>query len=279
MRRLGQPAGAADHLADYGAAAAQIALRYPQAAGIEIWLEPNNTPFWGAAPNPGRYADLVRATTSAVRATGSSMPLITGGLAPGAAASTKLEFGEFLAQALAHGGIETADSIGFDAVTDTPFTSPDDPTAGYLGRLRVQIQELHAKLASAGAQRPIAILELAYSTRRRRLQRGPAVPGAEREPRRPAPDRRRPARHRQPAVRQRRRVEGRGLRRPASERVAEDRLLPARERCRRGQAAGLLSAAGRRPDRGRREGPFRGPLRSWPVSRILSCTAIHLAGS
>ncbi len=155
---------AQDHLADYGAAAAQIALRYPQAAGIEIWLEPNNTPFWGAAPDPGRYADLVRATTSAVRATGSSMPLITGGLAPGAAASTKLEFGEFLAQALAHGGIETADAIGFDAVTDTPFTSPDDPTAGYLGRLRVQIQELHAKLASAGAQRPIAILELAYST-------------------------------------------------------------------------------------------------------------------
>ena len=29
----------------------------------------------------------------------------------------------------------------------------------------------------------------------------------------------------------------------------------------------------------RREGPLSGPLRSWPVSRILSCAAIYLAGS
>ncbi len=152
------------HLADYGAAAAQIALRYPQAAGIEIWLEPNNEPFWGAKPEPGLFSRLVAETTAAVRAAGSPIPLITGGLAPGEAASTKLEFGEFLAQALERGGIETADAIGFDAVTTTPFTSPNDPTAGYLGRLRVQVQELHARLAAAGRSLPIAIAELAYST-------------------------------------------------------------------------------------------------------------------
>ena len=90
--------------------------------------------------------------------------MITGGLAPGEAASTKLEYGEFLAQALERGGIETADAIGFDAVTTTPFTPPSDPTAGYLGRLRVQVQELHARLAAAGRSLPIAIAELAYST-------------------------------------------------------------------------------------------------------------------
>ena len=40
-----------NRLADYGAAAAQVALRYPQSAGIEIWLEPNVTDFWGAPPS------------------------------------------------------------------------------------------------------------------------------------------------------------------------------------------------------------------------------------
>ena len=36
------------------------------------------------------------------------------------------------------------------------------------------------------------------------------------------------------------------------------------------------AAAPKAPER--RRGPFRGPFLSWPVSRILSCTAIHLAG-
>ena len=153
-----------NRLADYGAAAAQVALRYPQSAGIEIWLEPNVTDFWGAAPEPNKFSDLVKATSSAVRATGSQVPLITGGLAPGEADPNRLVYGDFLAEALQHGGIETADAIGFDAVTSTPFTSPDDPTAGYLGRLRVQLQDLRSRLAAAGQQRPIAITELAYST-------------------------------------------------------------------------------------------------------------------
>ena len=200
------------------------------------------------------------------------MPLITGGLAPGAAASTKLEFGEFLAQALAHGGIETADAIGFDAVTDTPFTSPDDPTAGYLGRLRIQIQELHAKLASAGAQRPIAILELAYSTSGDGAysedQQSQALSASLGVLRRIS---RRPARHRQPAVRQRRRVEGRGLRRPASERGAETRLVPARERRRRGQAAGLLSARAAE----RTEDTSRAPLGALSLAACKPDPVVH----
>ena len=117
-----------------------------------------------ATRSPNTFSDLVKATSSAVRATGSQIPLITGGLAPGEADPNKLVYGDFLAQALQHGGIETADAIGFDAVTSTPFTSPDDPTAGYLGRLRVQLQDLRSRLAAAGQQRPIAITELAYST-------------------------------------------------------------------------------------------------------------------
>jgi hypothetical protein len=90
--------------------------------------------------------------------------VISGGLAPGNAASDKMELGEFLAAALAHGSVQGADAIGFHAVSDVPFASGDDPTAGYLGRMRILIQELNDKLAAAGVSRPIDITELAYSS-------------------------------------------------------------------------------------------------------------------
>ena len=152
------------HISDYAAVAAQVAARYPASAGIEVWLEPNSARFWGATPDPQTFSDLVGATVSAVAATQTGVPVISGGLAPGAAASDKVEAGKFLAQALARGGIKSAAAIGLDAVPDVPFKSGSDPTAGYLGRIRILIQTLETAEAAAGASAPIGITELAFST-------------------------------------------------------------------------------------------------------------------
>ncbi len=154
----------ASKVGDYAAAAAEVAKRYPQSRAIEVWLEPNGQ-FWGAAPpNPKLFSELVGATANAVHATGTGVPVYSGGLAPGAADPSKQEFASFLSDALAAGGIENADAIAFHAVADVPFKPPNDPTVGYLGRMRVQIQDLRSELAADGLATPIAITEFAYST-------------------------------------------------------------------------------------------------------------------
>ena len=155
---------AASHLDAYASTAAQIALRYPQLQAIEIWLEPNSRKFWGAAADPATFSTMVGKAAAAVHATGTGVSVYSGGLAPGMADPDKIEYGSFLSQALDAGGIQSADAIAFHAVTDTPFSPGDDPTAGYLGRLRIQAQTLKAALAAHGVTKPLAFTQLSYSS-------------------------------------------------------------------------------------------------------------------
>ncbi|MQA74121.1 MAG: hypothetical protein GEU88_07255 [Solirubrobacterales bacterium] len=155
---------AAPSVGAYANAAAQIALRYPMSAAIEIWFEPNSAKFWGAPADPRGFSELVGAASAAIQATGTGVAVYSGGLAPGRAAADKLEMSKFLSRALAAGGIEGADAIGFHAVADVPFKPGNNPTKGYLGRLRINVQALDSELADAGVRRPIAVTELAFST-------------------------------------------------------------------------------------------------------------------
>ena len=152
------------HVADYAFAAAQIALRYPQSAAIEVWSQPNDAQFWGARPDPRAFSELVGAAAAAIHATGTGVGVYSGGLLPGGGAADRVEMDQFLSQALAAGGIEEADAIGFHAVADVPFKPGNDPTKGYLGRMRINIQALVSELADANVTRPIAITGLAFST-------------------------------------------------------------------------------------------------------------------
>ena len=152
------------HIDDYAYAAAQIAMRYPELAGIEIWFEPNSKIYWGAKPDPAAFSSLVRAAADAVHASGTGAQVYTGGLAPGMASPNKLEYGKFLSKALDAGGVRRADAIAFHAVAEVPFRSPNDPTRGYLGRLRIQIQSLQRALATHHVSRPIVLTQLSYST-------------------------------------------------------------------------------------------------------------------
>ena len=155
---------AASRVGDYADAAAQIALRYPQSAGIEIWVEPNSAKFWGAPADPQAFSKLVGAAAAAIHATGTGVGVYSGGLSPGRAAADQHQMDQFLSQALAVGGVERADAIGFHAVTDVPFKPGHDPTKGYLGRMRVNVESLNAEFADANVKLPIAITQLSYST-------------------------------------------------------------------------------------------------------------------
>lgn len=62
--------------------AAEVARRFPQAAAIEIWNEPNLENFWKPVPDPARFARLVAAAYPAVKAANPSMRVLAGGFAP-----------------------------------------------------------------------------------------------------------------------------------------------------------------------------------------------------
>jgi hypothetical protein len=70
-----------DYYDDYARAAAAIAERYPEAAGIEIWNEPNFAHFWRPAVDPEGYASLLRESFSAIRQADPAMPVAGGSLA------------------------------------------------------------------------------------------------------------------------------------------------------------------------------------------------------
>jgi hypothetical protein len=149
---------------DYAYAAAQIAIRYPEALAIEIWLEPNSAKFWGAPADPAAFSALVKAAADAIHATGTGVEVYSGGLAPGMANPEKIVYGRFLSRALEAGGIKSADAVGFHAVTNVPFRPGDDPTRGYLGRLRIQVQSLQTALSEHRVSKPIVLTQLSYST-------------------------------------------------------------------------------------------------------------------
>ena len=63
---------------DFARAAAALAARYPQAAGIEVWNEPNLQHFWRPAADPEGYAALLRETFAAVRQANPAMRVAGG---------------------------------------------------------------------------------------------------------------------------------------------------------------------------------------------------------
>ena len=69
------------HNAAWGNFVRQVALRFPRAAAIEIWNEPNLRLFFRPAPNAQRYTELLRIGRDAVRSADPAMPVIGGALA------------------------------------------------------------------------------------------------------------------------------------------------------------------------------------------------------
>ena len=72
---------AREHYPAWRSIAAELARRYPDAAGIEVWNEPNSSIFWRSGPDPARYTELLAETYRAVKAVAPTMPVVSGGLA------------------------------------------------------------------------------------------------------------------------------------------------------------------------------------------------------
>jgi hypothetical protein len=69
------------YYSEYYALVKKLALRYPKAAAIEIWNEPNTVHFWHPQPNVNDYSNLLSGVKSALSSAGSSMTVLNGGLA------------------------------------------------------------------------------------------------------------------------------------------------------------------------------------------------------
>jgi hypothetical protein len=61
---------------------AEVARRFPQAAALEIWNEPNLQGFWKPTPDPWRYAELVSVAYDAIKGARPGMTVLGGALAP-----------------------------------------------------------------------------------------------------------------------------------------------------------------------------------------------------
>jgi hypothetical protein len=88
-------------LDEWAAFAAAVARRYPQAAAIEVWNEPNHGAAWQTltGPNPGRYARLFSRAARAIRAVDPGLPVLIGSVGythPDGGSPRDMAIGEFL---------------------------------------------------------------------------------------------------------------------------------------------------------------------------------------
>lgn len=105
--------------------AAAAARRYAP-LGIhtwEIWNEPNVVGFWQPTPNVTQYVNLLRVTSSAIRAVDSHSFIISAGLAPSATSSGNIAPIAFFSKFADLGGIRLVDAIG-----DHPYSYPVPPS-------------------------------------------------------------------------------------------------------------------------------------------------------
>lgn len=72
------------HWADpqWGEFMAEVAIRFPSAAAIEVWNEPNMRGFYKPEPDPYRYAQLVRTAYNSIKAVDPEMTVLAGSMAP-----------------------------------------------------------------------------------------------------------------------------------------------------------------------------------------------------
>jgi hypothetical protein len=117
--------GPADPAA-FASFAAAAARRYAP-MGVhtwEIWNEPNSDRFWQPAPDPGRYAELVRLTVAAIRSVQPRATVVLGSLAAGKLTGVGIPALEFLQRLCAAGVNRLVNAIGWH-----PYSYPELPSS------------------------------------------------------------------------------------------------------------------------------------------------------
>ena len=126
-----QPPGPA-HAADFAAFAGAVARRYPLAAAIEIWNEPNNHQGSVQGPRPAEYAAALAQAYDAIKAQQPAMRVLGGALgAYGASPSqpttaTDMRLGDYLQTMLANGAAAHMDGLSFHPYPRSIEPNPDN---------------------------------------------------------------------------------------------------------------------------------------------------------
>jgi len=149
--------------ADFARFAATAVGRY-QGSGVgvwEIWNEPNLASSWAPAPDATAYADLLRATTAAIRATGVPATVLTGGLGPAQTAPGEVHPAEFLDRVYSVAGAQAFDGVGMHPYSFPALPSDTSQTWSGWSQLR-QVRDL--MVAKGDAAKSIWITEFGAPT-------------------------------------------------------------------------------------------------------------------
>lgn len=142
-----------------------LARRYPKAAGIEIWNEPNLASFWGPKPDAARYTTLLRLAYRAIKRANPDMRVIGGSLNNvRTAAGGDVPLGDF-ARAMYERGAKGA----MDALSVHPYPL----SATDLTLMVRNLDEVRSIKDTAGDEEtPLWVTEIGLSTTGAREQGG-----------------------------------------------------------------------------------------------------------
>ena len=130
-----RPVGTTDkypptNVADFAVFVKAAATRYSadRVQAWEIWNEPNISNFWAPAPDPVKYASMLKSASAALRSVRPGVPVISGGLSPATDSATTLSPSTFLNEVYAQGAASSFDAVGmhpysFPALPMDPSTS------------------------------------------------------------------------------------------------------------------------------------------------------------
>lgn len=146
---------------EWGRFVAKVANRYPQAAGLEIWNEPNYDMFFKGGPDPERYARLLNQAYLGVRSVDDDLPVIFGGLAAFRrnVAGKEMRYDTFLRRTFAAGAANSSDAIGHHAYNGNELGE------GHVDGLRWQLADLKDVMIDYGRRdMPFWITETGVSS-------------------------------------------------------------------------------------------------------------------
>jgi hypothetical protein len=151
------PANPQDYAAFVGALAQRFGTRV---SAYEIWNEEDSPSWWTGAPNPAAYAQLLKATYPAIKASDPSAAVVLGGL-------TGNDY-EFLEGVYAAGGKGSFDAVGVHTDTACDKLSPYEFLRGAGNRMIpdsfLAYREVHAVMLANGDDKPIWMTELSWRT-------------------------------------------------------------------------------------------------------------------
>jgi polysaccharide biosynthesis protein PslG len=145
------------HIGDWQNFVYMIAKRYPQAAAIELWNEPNLQIFSNGGVDPARYTRVLKAGYSAVKSANPNMTVLAGGLSDNqVTGGGNMSESDFLTGIYANGGKNSMDGISIHAY----------PTNAYNGTLTLtSLDQARTIRASYGdPNKPLWVTEVGVST-------------------------------------------------------------------------------------------------------------------